>query len=281
MERVTITIRPPATDDGLLRVDDAMQQVLEIIKLLRAAQEKGAPTVERIEWQLERASTNSPFQVVAVAASEFLVDPTVPARHVKARSAEAIRLMMHEGSAPAWMGREAITLARGIFTRGTNGLGTTSIDYGDGVIVAINREGAARGVETLDAVAPLDFDEPIAARVAWGEVKGVMVAAGRYQNRPAIQMRTEQYDFVWCELSEKLIDKFGSAHNMSDIWDGQVIAVEGELHFTAKGKLRIKAADIDLVKEAAHVDLASVLDPEFTSGLDPTEYLRQLHDGDL
>ena len=119
-------------------------------------------------------------------------------------------------------------------------------------------------------------------REALGEVEGVMVAAGRFRNRAAIQIRTELYGFVWCPLADRLIEQFGSEHSMADVWKGKTIGVQGRLSYGSGGKLRqIEALDIREIHEAPPVNLDSVLDPDFTSGLDPHEYLDKLHAGEL
>ena len=67
MGRIVITIRPTPSDEGLLRVEDAMQQVLDAIKLFERAEKALVSPQEAFEWRLERASAGSPFTVVAVA----------------------------------------------------------------------------------------------------------------------------------------------------------------------------------------------------------------------
>ena len=109
-----------------------------------------------------------------------------------------------------------------------------------------------------------------------------MVAAGRYRSRPAVQIRSELYGFVWCVLSPNVIERFGNEHKMADVWEGKSIGVHGRLSYAIGGKLgRIEVIDLREITAAQPIDLDSVLDPNFTSGMDPHEYLRQLHDGEL
>ena len=56
----------------------------------------------------------------------------------------------------------------------------------------------------------MDVATRLEEREAYGEIEGVMIAAGRYQRKPAIQIRSEYYGFVWCILSDKLIAEFGT-----------------------------------------------------------------------
>jgi hypothetical protein len=91
---------------------------------------------------------------------------------------------------------------------------------------------------------PLRFVVGHDERVAYGEIEGVMVAAGRYYNRAAIQIRSELYGLVWCILSKNLIEKFGEGHSLSDVWDGKTVGVEGKLYYSAGARLtRIEAQE--------------------------------------
>lgn len=119
-------------------------------------------------------------------------------------------------------------------------------------------------------------------RISFGEISGQMVAAGRYRNRPAIQIRAEPYGFIWCQLSETVIDKFVSEHKMADVWEGRTIGVEGRLFYASGGKLsKIEVTSIREIYAVPPIDLDSVLDPTFTAGLDPADYLEKLHEGEL
>jgi len=109
-----------------------------------------------------------------------------------------------------------------------------------------------------------------------------MSAAGTWWRKPALQIRTAQYGMIWCTVPKDLTERFGDEHRLAEIWSGKSIAVSGKLIYGYGGRLsRIEAVDIKEIEPIAPVDLKSIQDPEFTSGLDPVEYLRRLNDGDL
>jgi hypothetical protein len=90
------------------------------------------------------------------------------------------------------------------------------------------------------------------------------------------------YGFIWCVLSDRIVDEFGDEHTMAEIWRGRVVGVTGTLHFDRGGKLpRIDAREIREIDGVPRVDLNTVLDPDFTAGMDPLEYLEKLHAGEL
>jgi hypothetical protein len=283
MERIVITIYPTPSDEGLLRVSDAMQQVIDTLKLCEEANRAMASPQESFEWRLERASTNTPFTVVAVAeAVDPAVDVSAQVRRVKSEVSSGIRKLIKHSEPTWWMGPEAITLARSMFVRTQNGIAITEIEFEPTEKIAIDRTEAAVGIRAIAGISAINLDAEIGEREAMGEIEGVMVAAGRYRGRPAIQIRSEMYHFVWCPLSPEITQRFGSEHRMAEVWEGRRIGVQGRLIYASGGKLsKIEVTDIREIEGARPIDLDSVLDPDFTAGLDPIEYLRQFHEGQL
>lgn len=282
MERLRITIHPSPSDEGLLRVSDAMQQVIDLIRLHEEAARAMASPLESFEWRLERASASSPFTVIAVAESlDPQIDVSVQAQKVKSQVSSGIRDLIQHSTLPSWMGPDAINLARSIFNRTHNGIAVTEIEFTPTETIAIDRPRANAAIDAIAGISAINVED-LGERKAFGEIQGQMVAAGRYRNRPAIQIRTEQYGFVWCVLSEKVVARFGTEHRMKEVWEGRMLGVQGRLIYGKGGKLsQIEVTDIREVEGAPPLDLASVLDPNFTAGLDPVEYLRQFHEGEL
>jgi hypothetical protein len=284
MERIRFTIHPPPSDDqGLLLVSDAMQQVIDYFKLLGEAARAMASPDESFEWRLEKASTNTPFTVVAVAEGR---DPTVnvsmQVQRVKSAFSSGIRNLIERRELAWWMGPDAINLAQAVFARTQNGIWTTEIEVAANDTLEIDRAQAEAGINAIAGISAISLDADLAERTAFGEIEGLMVAAGRYRSKPAIQIRTEMYGYVWCQLSATVIDKFGTEHTMRDIWEGKTVGVQGRLVYAAGGKLsKIEVVEIREMPSVPRIDLGSVLDPDFTSGLDPVEYLRKLHEGEL
>ena len=68
---------------------------------------------------------------------------------------------------------------------------------------------------------------------------------------------------------------------IADVWSGRVVSVPGRIYYGQSGKpTRIEASDVR-AKEIPEIDIQDVLDPDFTSGLSPVEYLQRLHEGNL
>jgi hypothetical protein len=281
--RLVITIRPQPSDDGRLQVRDAFQQVLGTLELFEQAQRAlGSPHTSFV-WRLEKASTGSPFTIIAVADP---VDPAIDVApqvaRVKATVASGVRNLIGHGEPPPWLERDTIPVVREIFRRNLNGIAATEIDFEAPSIdpLSIDRAQATAGLRSVEAINPMDAAD-IPKRIAYGEIEGQMLAAGLYSRRPAIQIRTDLYGFVWCVLSDNLVTRFGSEHRLAEIWEGKTVGVNGQLHYLRGGRLnRIDAEQVRAI-EAPPFDLEAVLDPDFTAGFDPVEYLEKLHEGEL
>lgn len=283
MDHIVITIRPPS-DEALLTVSDAMRQVLDTLAVFEAAERSLGQPHSAFAWRLEKATTNSPFTVTALAeADNATVAISDHVTKVKAEVASGINELIERGTPPRWMEPSDITTLRNVFTRNQTGIGSTNIDLENGNVVSITPRRAEAGLRALAAInAAIDVLSDLQDREAYGEIEGVMLAAGRYRNKPAIQVRSELYGFFWCILSDALVAHWGSEQSMADVWEGKTLIVEGSLTYGVGGKLaKAEAVKIHERVDAPLVDLDSVLDPNFTAGLDPNEYLRRLHDGEI
>lgn len=285
MDRIVIKISPTLSGDQLLRVTDAMLQVIDALKLFDEAERGLGSPHNAFEWRLERASTASPFTVTALAEPiDPGVDISTHVRKLKTTVSNGLQDLIKRGKIPDWMDLGPSSPARSFLERNRNGIGSTEIDFDvEEERISIDSVRADAGIRVIAARTVIDVSADLIDREAFGEIEGVMVAAGRFRNQPAIQIRSELYGFVWCTLSKKIVEKFGSEHAMRDVWEGKTIGAQGVISYPAGGKKppRIAANEIREIPITPLIDLDSVLDPDFTSGLSPSEYLYQLHEGEL
>jgi hypothetical protein len=279
--RVVITIRPASDDDGRLTVDDALQQVLDILRVADDAQASLGRPHESFDWYLLSANTNSPpLTVVAVAEpANPSVDVTSHVMAVKQATASAVRRVAEGRPFPEWLTTSGTNALRDFFRRNANGVGATTIDLEGTDRIEVDHAQAAAAIPAMEGVTLISADVP--ARIAHGEIEGRLVSAGHYRNRPALYLITALYGPVWCVLDDHLIADWGDAQRVSDVWKGKRLIVFGRLVYWKGGKLsRIEAQNIR-EKEIATINIEDVLDPDFTAGLDPVEYLDRLHEGEL
>ena len=281
--RLTITIRPKPSDGGLLKVSDAMQQVLDVLKVVEAASRSVSVDPQHgFDWRLESASTNSPFTVVVVAeARNPTIDVSQYVVRAKRETAIAFRNMRERRLAPPWLDQESRAALRNVYQRNLNGISETSI-AGDNALdlIDVTQESAAVSAEMLTGLTPLSKME-IPARRLQGELTGLLVSVGRHRRTPSLTILTSQYGAVVCSVPAHLIEKLGGEKTLEDVWKGRRIAVIGTLVYSSGGKLASVMADDIQDRITRDVDIQALLDSDFTAGLEPTEYLDALHGGYL
>lgn len=279
--RVTITVVPTEADHaGLLRVDDALQQVLAFLRVAEDGKDSLGRVHEDFEWVLFSASTNSPLTVVATAKP---LNPSVDvASHVmavKEITARTFRKVANGEPIPEWLRPDGVAAIRGFFKRNANGIASTILDLPGVDVVEIDNAQAAPIALTFERE---EISRSIPSRIAHGEINGRLVAVGTYRNKPALYLRTSLYGMVWAVLGEQLIDTWADAQRMSDVWKGKRLTVFGRLIYGAGGKsLRVDPAQNVREREVAKIDIEKIFDPDFTAGLDPVEYVDRLHEGEL
>lgn len=131
------------------------------------------------------------------------------------------------------------------------------------------------------ALEPIHVAQEVPARVAHGEFEGRLVAVGRYRNQPALYLVSPLYGSVWCVLADHLVEEWGDAQKVSDIWKGKRLTIFGRLIYWRGGKLARVDAQSVRERDTPKINIEDVLDADFTAGLDPVEYLERLHEGKL
>jgi hypothetical protein len=167
MDRLVITIHPTPSDEGLLRVSDAMEQVIDALRVFEQAERVLVSPQEYFEWRLERASAGSPFTVVAVAAplDATKKDVTPYILRVKSEVSHGIRNFISHGIPPRWMDPEGMVAFRRLLSRNQNGIGRTDIDFDVGPnthdVVSIDREKAEAGIHAIAALNIMDLADDL------------------------------------------------------------------------------------------------------------------------
>src|SRR5689334_18251144 len=155
--RLVITIRPEPSDDGRLQVREAFQQVLDALELFEEARRSLGDPHASFVWRLEKASTASPFTIIAVAEpNDPAIDVTPQVSRVKREVALGVRNLIAHGRRPPWMGRDSMPIALGMFSRNLNGIAKTEIDFETADIdpLTIDRGQASAGLRAVEALNP-------------------------------------------------------------------------------------------------------------------------------
>jgi hypothetical protein len=277
-EKVTVTVRASGAHPDVLTVQDAMRQVLDIFDLLSS----GPNGKQGVEWKLAMATTNSPFHLEAEAVSfEPAVDISVVARAQKHLVAEGLRAIAN-GIVPEYWEPKRLEIAKQVYRRNLNGVGSTIIDFEIGEPIQVTPVFAEQAIEVLDqkTISNL-YDLPVGKEEV-GSVEGAFAQLSSYRNNPAlaiIDSRTKKT--IWCLLNEKLQADLSDKARYEDFWKHSRVIVSGRLRYDKNGTIALVEADDIQRIESRVVNLNTIKNPNFTSGLSTSEYLHRFRDGSL
>lgn len=274
-EKVTVKISASSAHPDVLTIEDAMRQVLDFFELLA-----GGDTA--VEWRLSSATTNSPFFVEAEAVSfEPTVDITVVARAQKQVTADGLREIADGHIPDAWDDKR-LKIAKRIYERNLNGIGTTDVDFQQNGKITVTPRFAQTAVAVIAKAPKIDLYEFPRIKGEVGSIEGVFAHLSTYRNRPAIgvvESRTKS--IVWCVLSEDLQAKFADKADFEDFWQHHRVIVRGRIRYGSNRAItQVLAEDIGHIDPKA-VPLTAIRDAEFTSGLSTSEYLDRFREGAL
>ena len=221
---------------------------------------------------------NSPVKMVAEAVSKVPgVSVEAIARREKAALSEAVAELTTRRRVPRWMDKSARNRALSLFKRNTSGIGKTNIkfalrDRADATIVDRTAREAVRTLENYER----DLAESVAdkSRIEVGSIEANFLSGDPHYGRPAIRVKDRLTGTeIVCVLSDELAEQAGVEHNLWDIWKNKRIMIAGEIKYGRDGMVeRIKAVHIRRV-DAPVLKEEDIIDPTFTSGMTPYEYL--------
>jgi hypothetical protein len=276
-QTITITIHPSGGKGRPLSVEDAMNQILDVVHLLEVPARVHDASA-RYEWAVVGATTNSPLQVtVAPYGSVENSTAWIAAATEDIDLATNGLIDVFENSAiPLWLDAKATNALKRLAKRNTNGLGVTEIISGDGNSVLLDPAKSQAALNLLDLYTAPSLGD-IGKHRARGEVSGRMVRAGEYHHRPAFWLKDKTGAEITCTLAKELIDKVGGETTLQDIWKNRFLVVRGVKSFDASGKLvKIEVTEEPELRDLRPVNLDTIIDEDFTSGIDSVEYLRQI-----
>lgn len=275
-DKIVVTIEPGSPAEQL-DIADAFQQVLDYLKLVELAASEDAD----FDWKLEKATTNSPFTVVAFTPTGSVATKTQQSLSVAQRRAEEGLRELAKGTVPKWMRKRQRSTARRITRRFHDGIGRMALrtDEDAGAFL-LNRALAAKALSTLEKVD--GFEEiSIPKHTSFGEVEGTLLGAGSYYGKPALWVRISGYDVVRCIVAQDKLDELGDEATLKQIWKHRRVRLVGTLSYAEGGLLEQVAVEEMHLFPAPTVGLRQIIDPDFTGGMEPIEYLDRLHDGEF
>lgn len=276
-DKIVVTIEPSGPSNQL-DIADAFQQVLDYLRLVELAASEEAD----FDWKLEKASTNSPFTVVAFTPTGSVASKRQQSLAVAQRRAEDGLKQLADGSVPPWMSKRQRNTARRITRRFHESIGRMALRADEGAASAflVNRSLADRVLSTLEKVDGIE-EVFVPKHRAFGEVEGTLLGAGSYYGKPALWVRVNGYDVVRCIVEQEKLDELGDEATLGQLWKHRRVRLIGTQAFAEGGVLEQVTVDEMHLFPATKMDIRQIIDAEFTGGMEPIEYLDRLREGEL
>jgi hypothetical protein len=187
-----------------------------------------------------------------------------------------------KGNVPQWMRKRQRNAARRITKRFHHGIGRMALrtDEGSKSSFLLSRPLAARALNTLEKVDGIE-EVAVPSHSSYGEVEGTLLGVGAYYGKPALWVRVNGYDVVRCIARQDRLDELGDEATLKEVWKHKRVRLIGRLSYAEGGKLEQMAVEEMHLFPDSGVTLGQIIDPEFTGGMEPVEYLDRLLDGGL
>jgi hypothetical protein len=276
-DQIVVTVEP-STPSERLDIAAAFQQVLDYLRLIELAASDDAD----FDWKLEKATTNSPFTVVAFTPIGGVAAKNQQSLAVAQRRTEEGLKELANGSVPTWMRKRQRTTARRITKRFNDGIGRMALrpDEAAKNPFLLNRPLAQKALLTLEKVDGIE-EVSIPQHSSFGEVEGALLGAGAYYGKPALWVRVNGYDVVRCMVDQNKLDELGGEATLKELWKHRRVRLVGALSFAEGGALtQVAVQEMHLFPETS-VNLSQILEADFTGGMEPVEYLDRLYDGGI
>ena len=259
---------------------DAMQQVRDYFDLLT---DQGQ---DHIVWRLTSATTQSPLTVEAEpydqrtkAGGYGAIAPHV------AKVREGLeRLEAGEDLGPDFPD-EKREVAISLLERNLNGIGRTKIFFGHGgQQVQLDQQIARRALTAIEGGedALHEYLYGTFARREAGSIEGQILDVGTDSEEPAVHIVEHLSGRrISCRINKEIRHDIERRLTAAHVWDKHRIRIRGVLNYDADGRLiRLYDGRIAFI-EPVDVSVDDLHDPEFTEGLEPSEYLERLREGEL
>lgn len=273
-DKIVVTVEPPQPRERL-DIAEAFKQVLDILELV----EQAAGDEARFDWKLDSAATNSPFTVIAAAPGARHLTRSETLAVAQRRVQEGLA-DLSGGTIPSWMRKKQRGTARKITRRYRDGIGRVTLKTDERAKrqFLFNGAMAAQALQTLEKVDGIE-SVIVPAHRSYGEIEGTLLEVSEYRGQPALLIRTNGYDVVRCIVDKHKLEEIGQSADLRSVWQHSRVRMVGSLWFQEGGMLdRITVDEMGLFPPVA-VSLKDVMDPEFTAGLEPSEYLNKLENG--
>jgi hypothetical protein len=280
---IKIKIIGHRADTDAPTVDDLLDQLRDYFDILKGVEEALADDGKNeVQWRIVGAGKNSPLAFEAAPfARQYAMNVDRRAMQVARVTAVGLRMLQTRGKRPDYFSEKVLVKAEKLFARVTNGLGATTIEYGQELPALELSPGvayaAAAHVRSILQPPPKTYDEI-------GSLEGTAHGpdVDGWGNR-IIKIRVRLTgDDVTCRLAGAALREVES-RQIGDLWKDCRVQVHGVIHYKALGQpSRIDGNQIRFLRASGELPtLEEIQNEEFTGGLRTEDYLAGLRDGRL
>ena len=280
---IKITIAGTDTDgEDAPTVEDLLSQILDFVFILHGVERAVAGDGrEELVWRVTNATKSSPltFEVTPFPKA-YGMNIDRRATTVVEATAKGLAQISECDDRPAHFTDDVVDKAERINSRVFNGLSETKIDfsnYGDTGQIIVTQDIAKR---TVDHIA--NFREPASVRYReLGSIEGFIarVEIDGY-GRPLVWIRSRlDNQFIKCISSDGGLDRIGH-FEVAEVLRGLRVRVFGTISYRNIEQIEKIEAERVQVFAADHElpDRDSIVSPNFTSGVESSEYLKALRE---
>jgi hypothetical protein len=265
-------------------VEDLLDQIRDYFEILSGVEEAVAKDGRRaVDWRVVKATTNTPIEIeLAAFPADFGINIDRRVDKIAHYTATGLDALQTRGDRPDYFTDNVLTRAERFFSRVTNGLDQTIVDYGpDLPSLELTPAHAKRAVANARAA----ITPKARPYKELGSVEGHIQKIERDGFGRRILWIRERLagETVKCLVSGEA-ERELEHHQFKDVWRFRRVRVYGTLCYKGLGLLK----EVDAIRvrfmpfdnnELPTVD--DILDKDFTGGLTSEEYLARLRDGSL
>ncbi len=278
-----LVVSGKAAENDAPTVEDLLGQLRDFVMVLHDVERAiASDNGGEIEWRVTNARRNSPLALeITPFPKHFGMNIDRRAIEVREHTARGLAILRQTGERPTYFSDDALASASRLFTRVTNGLATTEIDFGEGLPpVALTSETArlaAANVARALGPAERPYRE-------LGSVEGYFNSLKRdRRDRPLLYIRARATgETVRCVVRGAALREV-ERHQIGDVWKpGRRMLVTGVIRFKEPGRIEeIVASDVRLLRDRSKQPrVEDIIDRDFTAGLSSEAYLEAIRGGD-
>lgn len=263
-------------------VEDLLSQIQDFVAVLRGVEEAVADGHgEEIEWRITDVTKNSPLTFeVTPFPKRHAMNVDNRAQEVVAATATGINALMRGEGRPLYFSDTLIGKVEKVVDRVANGLAETTIDLSAYRGVPQINVTKASAPSALNNLHQFRSPEPISYREL-GSVEGFItkVELDGY-HRPIVWLRHRiDGQMVKCVSKDRGLDSIGH-YEVAEVLKGLRVQVFGTINY--KDLEKIASIEVDGVhvfgEDSELPDIADIVAPGFTTGIEAVEYLRRLRE---